>query len=175
MFADFLLTLILLVFLYSLISKIIHKSKYKHILRNYGIKNNNLIKIVYFFIVLSEGFITISLFLSGVTIYSLVTISLLLTIFSVFVLINLFKGNKNFSCGCGGILENERLSYWMVLRNVVIILIALIFFKTKHSVNYLTVQNLVLFFIGNIFLIYIQILKELKKINEIMRFIFKYI
>lgn len=167
-----LLIFLILIFLSSTISKIMHKERYDVTIRNYGIKHPLLIKFVYLFIVLSEGFITFSLALSGVNLYCLLTISLLLSIFSIFIAINLFKGNQNFSCGCGGVLENERLSYWMVLRNAVIILIAFILFKSKYSINYMTIQTLSSFIIVSVFLIYVQILKELKKINEIMHFIF---
>lgn len=170
-----LLIFLILIFLSSTISKIMHKDKYAVTIRNYGIKHPLLVKFAYFFVVLSESFITFSLILSGVNFYCLLTISLLLSIFSIFIVINLSKGNQNFSCGCGGVLENERLSYWMVLRNAVIILITFVLFKSEYSINYFTVQTLLSFIIVSVFLIYVQVLKELKKISEIMRFVFKYI
>lgn len=42
--------------------------------------------------------------------------------------INLMRGTKEFSCGCGGVVGNHQISWKLVLRNVVFICFSLIIF-----------------------------------------------
>jgi len=42
---------------------------------------------------------------------------LLLAVYSCAIAINLVRGRREVSCGCGGIAGNHTLSWWLVLRN----------------------------------------------------------
>ncbi|WP_164931628.1 MauE/DoxX family redox-associated membrane protein [Longirhabdus pacifica] len=45
----------------------------------------------------------------------------LLCMYATAISINLIRGNKEISCGCGGVLGNHQLSWWLVLRNTAMI------------------------------------------------------
>jgi Methylamine utilisation protein MauE len=42
-------------------------------------------------------------------------------LFSVALIINLVKGRKDLSCHCGGVLGDHSISWWLVMRNLVLI------------------------------------------------------
>lgn len=43
-------------------------------------------------------------------------------LFSIALIINLVKGRKDLSCHCGGVLGDHSISWWLVIRNLVLIL-----------------------------------------------------
>lgn len=68
----------------------------------------------------AELAIGLSLLLSGVTLYHVVSIGSLLSIYTFAIGFNLMRGHRHINCGCGGILENEQLSWGLVLRNLLL-------------------------------------------------------
>ncbi|WP_409176901.1 MauE/DoxX family redox-associated membrane protein [Brevibacillus fortis] len=66
----------------------------------------------------------------------------LLLIYTLAISINLLRGRRNISCGCGGIAGNHHLSWLLVLRNVIFICIAA--FLIINPSNHLSVYNVVL-------------------------------
>jgi len=44
----------------------------------------------------------------------------LLAIYTVAIVINLLRGRTEMSCGCGGVAGEHRLSWWLILRNVML-------------------------------------------------------
>ncbi|QWJ09315.1 hypothetical protein J5V76_28760 (plasmid) [Bacillus mycoides] len=57
----------------------------------------------------------------------------LLTVYSLGVIINLLRGKSNISCGCGGSLESNHLSWPLIIRNLIFIIFFLFTytFETK--------------------------------------------
>jgi len=49
---------------------------------------------------------------------------LLLALYTVAITVNLFRGRTEVSCGCGGAAGTHRLSWWLVLRNAVLMAMA---------------------------------------------------
>lgn len=47
--------------------------------------------------------------------------SALLALYTVAIVVNLLRGRTEVSCGCGGAAGNHLLSWWLVLRNLVLI------------------------------------------------------
>ncbi|WP_374017893.1 MauE/DoxX family redox-associated membrane protein [Paenibacillus thiaminolyticus] len=68
----------------------------------------------------AELAIGLSLLLSGITLYHVVSIGSLLSIYTFAIGFNLMRGHRHINCGCGGILENEQLSWGLVLRNLLL-------------------------------------------------------
>ncbi|WII36989.1 MauE/DoxX family redox-associated membrane protein [Paenibacillus thiaminolyticus] len=68
----------------------------------------------------AELAIGLSLLLSGITLYHVVSIGSLLSIYTFAIGFNLMRGHRHIDCGCGGILENEQLSWGLVLRNLLL-------------------------------------------------------
>lgn len=46
---------------------------------------------------------------------------LLLSVYTAALIINLRRGRSELSCGCGGILGNHQISWWMVGRNILLL------------------------------------------------------
>ncbi|SMO65640.1 MauE/DoxX family redox-associated membrane protein [Melghirimyces algeriensis] len=67
---------------------------------------------------ISECYIALTLLLFG---FQPITIGLglgLLFLYTGAVVINLVRGNQDISCGCGSVLESDRLSWGLVVRNL---------------------------------------------------------
>ncbi|WP_157721975.1 MauE/DoxX family redox-associated membrane protein [Tumebacillus avium] len=56
---------------------------------------------------------------------------LLLLIYTTAITVNLLRGRKEISCGCGGAAGNHQLSGWLVLRNAVLIVLAMIVYAVN--------------------------------------------
>lgn len=65
----------------------------------------------------------------------------LLFIYTLAILINLLRKRKNISCGCGGIIGNHNLSWFLILRNF--ILIMLTFFLTLKKTPLASIEALI--------------------------------
>ncbi|CAM5796881.1 MauE/DoxX family redox-associated membrane protein [Brevibacillus borstelensis] len=49
---------------------------------------------------------------------------LLLILYSFAIALNLFRGRREISCGCGGVAGNHRISWLLVVRNLLLMLLA---------------------------------------------------
>jgi uncharacterized membrane protein YphA (DoxX/SURF4 family) len=108
-------------------SKIIDFDEHVRIVSNYKIIPNKLNKYINTFAIL----LIISEIATGVLLLINLLVNLSLAIFIAILLLyviaisfNLLKGNVNVLCGCGGILGNQNLSWSLVSRNILFILIS---------------------------------------------------
>ena len=70
--------------------------------------------------------------------------------------INLLRGNTDLSCGCGGIEDEQKLSWPLVSRNIVILLMLIICLNEVSSRSYDLLDTLNFFFgTISIYLIYL--------------------
>ncbi len=120
-----------IMFLSSAISKLKKLEYHRIIIQEYKILPPSLVKIFSRFDVLGELVIG-TLFLLGLFHKTASALAiLLLSIYSVAILVNLLRGNRNISCGCGGVVGNHKLSWWLVLRNLALILIAVWLYNSE--------------------------------------------
>lgn len=56
----------------------------------------------------------------------LVASALLLSVYAVAMAVNLLRGRRHIDCGCMGPAARQSLSYWLVLRNLVLAAVALV-------------------------------------------------
>ena len=59
----------------------------------------------------------------------------LLILFTGAVTTNLIRGYANIACGCGGVLGQDRLTWWLVLRNVPLLVLCLALPRNAVSVT----------------------------------------
>ncbi|PCK19684.1 methylamine utilization protein [Bacillus pumilus] len=64
---------------------------------------------------------TAGLFLWNMSLVPAIGLIALLCIYTGAVMFNLLRGHRDISCGCGGLLENERLHWGIVIRNVLML------------------------------------------------------
>lgn len=106
-----------IVFILSGTEKLAKQEEHRRLLFNYQILSMKQIK--RFLPVLASleiliGLLLFSLQLSKVAIVGAVGLML---IFTGAIAINLFRGRKDISCGCGGVMGNHKISWWLVVRN----------------------------------------------------------
>ncbi|TCP57654.1 methylamine utilization protein MauE [Tumebacillus sp. BK434] len=53
---------------------------------------------------------------------SLVLALLLFTSYTIAIVVNLLRGRNEISCGCGGVAGNHKISWWLVVRNAVLMM-----------------------------------------------------
>ncbi|AVM25696.1 MauE/DoxX family redox-associated membrane protein [Bacillus pumilus] len=58
------------------------------------------------------------LFVSNMSLVPAIGLTALLCMYTGAVTFNLLRGHRDISCGCGGLLENDRLHWGIVIRNV---------------------------------------------------------
>jgi uncharacterized membrane protein YphA (DoxX/SURF4 family) len=128
-------TLIGVIFLSSGISKIPKFEEHLIILKEYNIIPAKLIKIIGITGVMFEIFLG-GMFLLGLfTKFAVFLSIILLTVYSIAISYNLLKGKKEISCGCGGILGNNSLSWFLVVRNFFLVLICTFLFFSDSSIE----------------------------------------
>lgn len=141
--SNFLLIFLIFIFSTSALDKAINFKKNIVTFSNFGIKGNYA-QLVLIFLLVVEFYIAISLKLMGVTLINLLFITLFFSTVSIVIFINIKNGKKNISCGCGGILENDNLSYSIIIRNIIFILVSICLYGKKLDISY---THLIIIFI----------------------------
>lgn len=129
----FLRVFLAFIFIGSALSKINNFDKHIGIISDYKILPPNLSKVagrLDFIAELVVGLFLIVGFLKPLVVLGAV---LLFLIYNVAISINLLRGRKEISCGCGGILGNHQLSWKLVTRNIFLIVITLSILLNKNS------------------------------------------
>ncbi|MGF9910181.1 MauE/DoxX family redox-associated membrane protein [Brevibacillus porteri] len=124
--ASFIFRMILaLLFISSSVSKIKNSTTHASIVKDYKILPERSIR---FFAVLdtySELLIGLLLIFGLYYSWAALAGSGLLLLYSVAIVVNLLRGRREISCGCGGIVGNHNLSWVLVSRNVLLIAMCL--------------------------------------------------
>lgn len=127
-------------FLSTGFDKLMKKEEHFVILKEYRIipeKLNRLLGTIEIYIEVITGImLLIGLFVKT---FGLIAIFLLLT-YSYAIGLNLYRGRKEISCGCGGIAGNHHLSWKLIFRNsilIIILLCVLIFQSSLGTIDFL--------------------------------------
>ncbi|ENQ3112669.1 DoxX family membrane protein [Bacillus cereus] len=152
------------------------------LVEKYNLLPRNIIHIIVKISAVLELFISLSLISGILQNISFILILILLLSYNLAMIVNLFRGNTDFSCGCGGLLGDYKLSWWIVGRNFFIILLDLFLLSSNYHLGNIknfftglpisTVFSLKVFIIFLISLIIIfihQNIMNFLKINKIIR------
>ncbi|WP_113927172.1 MauE/DoxX family redox-associated membrane protein [Bacillus sp. P14.5] len=169
-----------LLFFLTAIDKIINWSKHLTTIKMYSLIPSILNKPALIFFLLIESFISVNFLLFTNNRIAALSLIILVFIYSTAVTLNLARKNTDFSCGCGSVLESEKLHWGLVLRNLIIILSGVIIFygtiseqlpfTAKFSLIFICGSTLLFFSIGKILLLLNkkrdQIMKTVKIFEE---------
>ncbi|WP_342491062.1 MauE/DoxX family redox-associated membrane protein [Bacillus sp. FSL R5-0422] len=73
------------------------------------------------------------LFVGNMSLVPAIGLTALLCIYTGAVTLNLLRGHRNISCGCGGLLENDHLHWGIVIRNVLMLALVIgLFYVHPH-------------------------------------------
>ena len=102
------------------VSKLVNLQTFVQVVRDFRLLPEKLVKSVGLMIPIIEVIISLLLILGLLQPWTLITASCFFIMFGVAVAINLFRGRSNISCGCFGRGRNHRLTWGLVLRNVLL-------------------------------------------------------
>jgi hypothetical protein len=115
-------------------------------LEEYRLTPKKLNKFIIVLLILTETYLGVVFFVNWVTVYNISLYLLLMMVYTSAVLINIYRGNIFISCGCGGMLEREKLSSSIVIRNITLMLMGLLLLIadfSPFSVNFQTIMSLI--------------------------------
>ncbi|OUA87631.1 MauE/DoxX family redox-associated membrane protein [Bacillus thuringiensis] len=116
--------LLVIIFLSSSLDKILNWKKHFFTAEKYKIVTGMSLTIILITLVIMELIIGIILLIqTNISLILILLFNFLLCCYSLVVLYSLLKGNSNISCGCGGLLESDKLHLGIIIRNIVIIII----------------------------------------------------
>ncbi|MBN3522533.1 MauE/DoxX family redox-associated membrane protein [Paenibacillus apiarius] len=160
--------LIALLFFTTSLHKIFNSSKQLRTMNAYHIVPDQFLYPSFICFVLAEITISLTIPVTGITIYHAISISGLLSIYTFAIGYNLLRGHKDISCGCGGVLENERLRWGLVLRNLFMIMVVIAVWKvqflSKEEVS--LVNQIELAFASIIIFLLMYLFKQLHDIKK---------
>jgi uncharacterized membrane protein YphA (DoxX/SURF4 family) len=109
-------------------SKLLHPRRFQQGIRNYQLlptfleSSEKFLMIVALLIVLGELVGGLGLITGAKLVFAIMFTQCLFLVFSGALIINLVRGRKDLSCHCGGALGNHLISWWLVGRNILLIL-----------------------------------------------------
>tara|TARA_B100001250_G_C19378708_1_gene605254 strand:- start:73 stop:600 length:528 start_codon:yes stop_codon:yes gene_type:complete len=119
-----------LIFLIGFIQKIKDLELFRSSVEAYDLIPISLVKYAAYTIILTEGTTAILLMLDRTLVIGCILAASLLSIVTLAIAINLLRGNTDIGCGCGGIEDEQLISWSLALRNVIlIVIISPIFFQ----------------------------------------------
>lgn len=122
-------------FLSTALAKLKDIEKHFLIVKDYHLLPAFLVKPFGFIEIIAECFVGVLLLIGLLQIWGAVLAALLLLTFCFAIVINLLRGRRQISCGCGGLAGTHSLSWWLVLRNIGLVFLSLFLFKTHHNIG----------------------------------------
>ncbi|MED2037900.1 MauE/DoxX family redox-associated membrane protein [Bacillus wiedmannii] len=167
-------------FISTAMTKIMHFKKHLIIVAEYKMLPNKTIKFFALIEVILELSCALFLLLGLFPNLSSLGLLILLTFYTLGILINLMRGRKHISCGCGGFIGNHQLSWFLVLRNTILFVILLFLFQNKITLatlqeilfngstfSHIFSNNAILsIFIAICFILYLSIFRLFLKLND---------
>lgn len=162
--------LIVLVFSLTAIDKVLNWHKHIRTMKNYRIVTGAKLHLILTLMILGEIYISISLILNGATLANTATFLALISLYTIAIVINLIRGNVEMSCGCGSILESNRLTYRLVLRNFIFVAVFIvILINQEYKINQLFPLEIILMLLLSICILILgSLIKEVMNGREIL-------
>lgn len=100
--------------------KLTDRHTFVEVVRNFRVLPENLVGAMALMIPIVEVFLSLLLILGLLQQWSLIIASSVFILFGLAVAVNLLRGRRNISCGCFGGGRNHRLTWSLVVRNIVL-------------------------------------------------------
>ncbi|WP_020063161.1 MauE/DoxX family redox-associated membrane protein [Bacillus sp. 123MFChir2] len=138
------------IFIGTFVSKIRDFRSHIDIIRKYQILPENSIVFLAYIEIAFELVIGIGIILGFVVNLMSLLAAFLLSLYTLAIIINLIRRNTDFNCGCGGVLGDYKLSWNLVIRNVLLLFIAIFIYYMPHQIGtvdeYLKVKDISIMF-----------------------------
>ena len=121
LFAKIITTAVAIIFIVGFWQKIKEMETFQISLDAYELIPTPGLKYSAFAIVLAEGLAATLLLMERTLLLGAILGSTLLSIVTLAVVINLLRGNTDIGCGCGGIEDEQPISWALVTRNLILI------------------------------------------------------
>jgi len=107
----------------------------------YQLVPRRLTGIIAVLLIVAELLAAILVLIPAVRTTGLMVLTVLLFIYTAGISINLLRGRRNIDCGCSGPASRHELSWWLVLRNLVLLSLVLLAANplTQRPMNWLDV------------------------------------
>ncbi|TKD72286.1 MauE/DoxX family redox-associated membrane protein [Pseudalkalibacillus hwajinpoensis] len=162
-----------LIFLSSAIEKLVNFTKHVVAVKSYEILPDRFARPFSRVEVAIELVSSLLLIIGMFPWISITFLVFLLVLYSYAMVFNLLKGRKEFNCGCGGIMGDHRLSWLLVLRNLIMVLILMYIYNYSTAqmvTSNFTVADIMQFFLiaGCIVLVMgtLPVLKSIRKLTN---------
>ncbi|HEU5138326.1 MAG TPA: MauE/DoxX family redox-associated membrane protein [Bacillales bacterium] len=162
-------------FMTTAMDKVIHFREHAAAMENYQIVKTGFNKPLLVLFILTEVFLIFSFFTLHIEIFNIVVALVLLGIYTLAVLINLLRGNTNIDCGCGSVLENDRLTYRMIGRNCFFMFMIILAFviERNDTANFSVFGRIWMIMFSTGLMLVVAIIKEYLKLDRVYQFIRK--
>ncbi|TJY42665.1 DoxX family membrane protein [Cohnella pontilimi] len=146
------------IFISSAITKLFNYDEHVRIVKNYKLTPRKFIQFIGFILtvlILSEIF-TGALFLINqwANLASFMCLGLLI-LYTLAIIANLLRNRVDISCGCGGILGNHNISWSLVVRNFVLVILAVLLISGSLKITNISLLSLDIY-VSTIILTYIS-------------------
>jgi hypothetical protein len=157
----------------SSLAKLASPWKFAEAVRGFELVPISVVPVVARSIPASEGLLGVALLLAAVLRQSLLDLAavLAMALFSVFglaVAINLLRGRKKISCGCFASDEETEISWWLVGRNVLLVITAMLaagWFRGGSLQALSWVRRMDATFLGMAVLLAWQLISNIRKVR----------
>lgn len=154
-------------------------NKHMYSINMYNIIPGKFIKLFAIIDIFLEFITSILLSLNFLFHFDVLLICLILITYCIAIIHNIKKGNSEMNCGCGGFLGDQQLSWKIVYRNMLLLIISVFllidpsnfnFFSFDHNMTYFLITILIFgysfisIFIFNILGGFLELNKFIKKI-----------
>ncbi len=120
------------VFARAMAHKVSDFSWFAHTLKGYKLLPEALAQPVAVALIAAEALIIVGLIVPPLRVFAALLAAVLLVLYAVAIALNLLRGNRRIDCGCGG--AGQGLSWFLVIRNAVLVVIALVAAATPIAV-----------------------------------------
>ncbi|WP_370296304.1 MauE/DoxX family redox-associated membrane protein [Rossellomorea marisflavi] len=162
------------IFIFSTASKLLDFKGHKDSIRFYRLIPSILIAPILTILIFLEAFAALLILFNLYRFLGVSILAVLLSIYTIAILINLVRGNSDINCGCGGVIGEHKLSFKLVFRNLILLfVIMLVLLNVKSTLDIDLVEYVLLnFVVVALCYLYLSLMEYLfvkTKIKEVIR------
>jgi hypothetical protein len=152
--------------LIGVVEKLVNNKKHLGIIFRFDLLSKEWVLPIFIVSLLAELYVSVSFLINQIQFGAIFIFVSMLVIYSLAIGINLFRGNIDFDCGCGGILENSKLTGWIIVRNMFLIVAAIMI-----NLSYQIISSSMIYLITQILsLCIIVIIWTIKDLLEVKQY-----
>lgn len=155
-----------ILFFLTMVDKVTHWKEHKRSTLKYNLLPQMLVSPALAVFVFVELYISGSLLIFQNMRLASLSMIILVLIYTGAVIVNLIRGNTDHSCGCGSVLESERLHWGIVLRNGLLIGAGVLLFIESPTVSLSLLNNLTFLLLSASLFLILSTMKTLRVLHQ---------